>query len=176
MASEIAELRKRLGSSEVAERRQAAETLAQMGEEAAEAARELVNAAGDADEQVREWAVGALEALGPPAAGLTSGLVEQLANPRADAAYWAATLLGRLGGEAQAASGPLAKLVQQAGAAAVRQRSAWALGKIGEGIAGEVDGGTRAAVQASLSQAAEDGDAQLARQAREALKPWSAAS
>ena len=46
-------------------------------------------------------------------------------------AYWAATLLGRLGEEAAAAAGPLGQSLTQSFHASVRQRAAWALQRLG---------------------------------------------
>lgn len=175
MAGRVGELKVAVVSADVAERRRGAEGLAQLGEEAAQASVELVRAAGDADEQVREWAVGALEALGTPEAGQLSGLVEQLGNSRGDAAYWAATLLGRMGREASSALEELNRVLLQSPQMAVRQRCAWAIGKIGAEVAGNVDPQLRGAVEASLQQAAAAGDAQLARQAKEAWQQWSGA-
>ena len=61
-----------LGSADVALRRAAAEALS--GDGAADAVLPLVRACGDPDEQVRELANAALEALGPPPADVASQL------------------------------------------------------------------------------------------------------
>ena len=94
-----------LNSPEVAHRRQAAEQLALAPDAAA--AVSLVRACGDADEQVREWAVAALEQMGAPDAADAVALAELLAAEQGDVRYWSATLLGRLGEQAASAVGPL---------------------------------------------------------------------
>ncbi len=151
---------RRLTSPDVAERTEAAELLARAGAAAVAAALPLVTACGDEDEQVREWAVAALEDLGPPLAGslaALSGLVSA-ANPLV--AYWATTLLGRSGQDAASATTALATAVQSATDSAVRERAAWALGRIGPAAV---------AARGSLEQAAASGEQRLARLAAEAL-------
>jgi HEAT repeat protein len=151
---------RRLTSPDVAERTEAAELLARAGAAAVAAALPLVTACGDEDEQVREWAVAALEDLGPPPAGslaALSGLVSA-ANPLV--AYWATTLLGRSGQDAASATTALATAVQSAADSAVRERAAWALGRIGPAAV---------AARGSLEQAAASGEQRLARLAAEAL-------
>ena len=111
----------------------AAERLARLGEEAAAAATALTRAVGDSEESVREWAVAALEACGPPPASCRDDLIRLLDSPTLDVAYWAATLLGRLGRSAEAATTALAQSVSDSPHAAVRRRAAWALDKIRQG-------------------------------------------
>lgn len=159
-SSDVAPLVQRLKSPDVAERAEAAEQLSRAGAGAAAAAVPLVTACGDEDEQVREWAVAALEDLGPPPAGslaALSGLVSA-ANPLV--AYWATTLLGRSGQDAASATTALAAAVQSAADSAVRERAAWALGRIGPAAA---------AARGSLEHAAASGEQRLARLAAEAL-------
>jgi HEAT repeat protein len=148
-----------LNSSAAAERRHAAEQLALAPDAAA--AVSLVRACGDGDEQVREWAVAALEQMGVPDVADAVALAELLAAEPGDVRYWAATLLGRLEEQASGAVGPLIRTLDTDQAPAVRQRAAWALGRIG-----------RVAVPAreSLTRAAAGGDARLARLAKEALQ------
>lgn len=122
-----------LESSDVDRRAVAAERLALLGEGAAEAATALVRAAGDDEESVREWAVAALEACGPPPLASRDELIRLLESPSLDVAYWAATLLGRLGRAADAASKALSRCVADSPHAAVRRRAAWALQKISGG-------------------------------------------
>jgi HEAT repeat protein len=119
-----------LNSEDVAVRRRAAERLAQTAD-AACAAVPLVRSSGDADEQVREWAVAALENLGRPSPEDVASLAKLLQDPHRDVVYWAATLLGRLEGAAIKAAQPLAAIVAGPTDAVVRQRAAWALGRIG---------------------------------------------
>jgi HEAT repeat protein len=143
-----------LNAPRVEVRRRAAERLARHPEAGA-AAVSLVRACGDSDEQVREWAVAALEELGAPSPGDVAALVELITAACSDAAYWAATLLGRLGPPAVASVPQLARVLESEADAAVRQRAAWALGKIGPAAA--------AAVPALKKAAATESDPRLAR-------------
>jgi HEAT repeat protein len=148
-----------LASSAAADRRQAAEQLAIVPDAAA--AVSLVRACGDGDEQVREWAVAALEQMGVPDDADAVALAELLVAEQADVRYWAATLLGRLGEQASHSVEPLIHTLDTDQTPAVRQRAAWALGRMG-----------RVAVPAreSLTRAAAGGDVRLARLAKEALQ------
>jgi HEAT repeat protein len=148
-----------LNSAEVVQRRQAAEQLAANSDPAA--AVSLVRACGDSDEQVREWAVAALEELGVPDAADAAALAELLAAAQGDVRYWSATLLGRLGDRAAAAVGPLILAIDADAESAVRQRAAWAIGRMGR---------VAAPARESLTRAARGGDARLARLAEEALQ------
>lgn len=152
-------LGKQLASGTTAERADAAERLSHAGEEAAAAAVPLVQACGD--ESIREWAVAALEDLGPPPSGAIASLIELVSNADPLEAYWAVTLLGRSGQDAATAVAALTACVESSADLSVRQRAAWALGKIG-------DGATSA--RAALERAAGQGDERLARLAREALE------
>jgi HEAT repeat protein len=156
----ILDLATRLTAAEAAARLDAAERLARAGDAAAAVALPLVTACGDADEGVRDQAVAALEDLGAPPADAIPGLIEQAANPDPLVAYWAITLLGRSGETAAAAVKALAQQLGAASDSAVRQRAAWALGRIGP-----------AARQASeaLRTATTSNDPRLARLAEEAL-------
>lgn len=109
----------------------AAQELCYAGVDARPAAAALVLAAADENEEVREWATGALEELGPPEEEQAGRLAELLSRPEPDVAYWAATLLGRLGRGAAAEVPALTGALAGDGAAAVRERAAWALGRIG---------------------------------------------
>ncbi len=146
------------GSAE--QRLAAAERLAQFGPEARPAALVLVDACADPEEQVRHWAASALEDLGPPPDADVPGLAAALGSGNADVAYWAATLLGRLRERAAAAVVPLQTALESSPATTVRQRAAWALGKIGRSA--------RPATGA-LQQAAAADDPRLSRLARQAL-------
>lgn len=148
-----------LNSAEPGQRRQAAEQLSREPDIAA--AVSLVRACGDVDEQVREWAGSALEQMGAPDLADAGALQTLLAADQADVRYWSATLLGRLQGKAASAAGSLIHALDADPAPAVRQRAAWALGRMGRAAAAARD---------SLTQAASSGDARLARLAGEALK------
>lgn len=120
-----------LRNPDVATRRQAAEQLAQRGEQLSPVALRLVAATADADETVREWSVAALEHCGAPPAEDIAQLTGLLATTEELPAYWSATLLGRLEGRAASAVEPLMQTVQQHLSAAVRERAVWALGMLG---------------------------------------------
>ena len=102
-----------------------------MGAEAVAATIPLIRATGDASETVRENAVGVLEEIGTPDVGELNALRELVHAEQEDVAYWSTTLIGRLGEDAAAAVPDLAKAVAESPALQVRQRAAWALGKIG---------------------------------------------
>lgn len=157
---DVAQLVNDLNSAEVGTRRRAAEALAQSAniESAAVA---LVRAAGDADEEVMEWAHAALEGMGAPSAHDAMALAELLQDASATTGYWAATLLGRLEANAAAAVKPLADTLASATDTSVRQRCAWALGEIGPPA--------KAALPA-LTSAAAASDRRLVRLALEAME------
>ncbi|NDC53024.1 MAG: hypothetical protein EBZ74_01740 [Planctomycetia bacterium] len=150
----------RLTAADAATRADAAERLCRAGREAVAAAVPLVKACGDADEQVREWTVAALEDLGAPPPNTVADLVPLVSSDHALVAYWATTLLGRSGRDAAAATAALAGCLDAAPDRAVAERAAWALGRIGPAA-----GSARAA----LERAAAASDPRLARLAQEAL-------
>jgi HEAT repeat protein len=156
----VAGLARRLAAGEADERAAAAEALCHMGAEAAPAVLALVTACGDDDERVREWAVAALEEIGPPPAAAIPGLVVAAESTLPLAAYWAITLLGRAQEAAGAAVAVLADRVERAGDVAVRERAAWALGRIGPAAA---------EAREALKSAMEPTGSRLSRLAREAL-------
>ncbi len=172
--SELASLVIQLQDPQVDIRAAAAEQMSQMAEAARPAAVALVTACGD-QPSVSQWAAAALEELGPPPAAAAEALAELAASRQELVAYWAVTLLGRLGptpdwagsrasrAEASRADTLLAALVAALDASthlAVRQRAAWALGKIG--LRSE-------AVAAALQRAGGSSDPRLARLAAEAM-------
>ena len=156
---DVASLAARLESTNADERAAAAEKLCQTGESAATAAIPLVRACGDADERVREWAVAALEDLGPPPADAIATLATLATRSVPLAAYWAVTLLGRAGQAAANTAGVLADCLAS-GDTAVAQRAAWALGKLGPAAA---------VARERLHTAAQSADPRLASLASEAL-------
>lgn len=157
--AEVTRLVAQLSADDALRRAQAAEQLARLGDQVAGAATALVRAAGDANDQVRQWASAALEELGPPAVGQAASLTALLDHAHPDVAYWAATLLGRLATEARASVPKLAEVLLGKASAEVRARCAWALGKIG--IA---DGALEA-----LQQASANADPRVSRLARQAM-------
>jgi HEAT repeat protein len=158
---DAATLGKQLASTDAEQRAEAAELLSRAGEGAAAAAVPLVAACGDADERVREFAVAALEDLGPPLAADIPTLIKLVDSADPLAAYWAITLLGRSGKIAAEAVAVLVASVESSADLSVRQRAAWALGKIGPAAG---------AARGTLKRAAGQGDERLARLANEALQ------
>lgn len=161
MPEDISLLIAELSSPSPRQRAAAAEKLSRMGEQARGAVVPLVRLAGDEDEETREWAVAALEELGEPPPEDGPALVKLLEAPSADSGYWAATLLGRLGpvADGDAVSG-LAHALDNSPHLPVRERCAWALGKIGPAAS---------AAKGSLERARQMGNARLQRLAEQAL-------
>lgn len=157
---DIQQWRAALQSRDVAERAAAAESLCHAGQDAAPAILELVHASAD-DEAVSAWAVAALEELGPPPAELLEPLTNLASTSAAPAAYWAVTLLGRLGPAAIKSEQALAALLQDSQDAVVQERAAWALGAIGA---------KSAATIAALTRAAQSQTPRLARLAKASLE------
>jgi HEAT repeat protein len=149
-----------LQDKQVAVRAQAAEQLSRCGEEARNAAVDLVQACGD-DESVREWAVAALEELGPPPKDVVEKLRSLVAHTNELVAYWAVTLLGRSGSDAAAVAPAFVSVLEMSPHLAVRQRAAWALGQIGN---------CSPATVAALERATSGPDPRLARLAAQAIE------
>jgi len=160
MTTPIQNLVAMLESGSLAERRETAEKLAQMESDARAAAVPLVATCHTDDEQLREWATAALEGLGAPQASDVEKLAALLDRPTLDVAYWAATLLGRLQAEAAPAVPNLTEALTTHPETAVKERAAWALGKIGPAASSARD---------ALARAAEGSDRRLARLANQAL-------
>lgn len=130
MASDPAELAKRLAEPDDEIRQAAAQSLLELGPDAQPAAVALVAACADANEEVREAVIGALEAIGPPPTKDLAAIAKQASSDEADIAYWAVTLLGRAGAEAVTLEGPLVEALVSHGSQTVRERAAWALGRL----------------------------------------------
>ena len=160
MPDSLAQSIKDLTHADARRRLAAAENLCHQAEAAQPAALALAKAADDEDDDVREAVVAALEDLGPPPPEQLSELIPLLSEPSGDVAYWAATLLGRLGPAAAPAVAALTSTLGPAAALTVRQRAAWALGNIGPAAAAAVT---------ALEMAATHNDPRLARLARQAL-------
>lgn len=151
-----------LESADVARRRAAAEQLLRLGAGASEGGVALVRAVLDEDEEVRELVMGALEDLGAPPNSSREELIALSGHAEADVAYWAVTLLGRLGSEAEVAVPALISAMGPDRPRVVRQRAAWALGEIGPGA--------KSAVAVLQAASEETGDPRLARLAGQALE------
>jgi HEAT repeat protein len=150
-----------LTATDANDRAQAAEALARQGSQAREAAVALVRASGDRDSIVRDWAVAALEDLGPPLSRDVEALAALAANPDLNMAYWACTLLGRAKDQSAQAVQAVGEALAKHASIAVRERAAWALGQIGP--AGQ-------AALPALHQAAQSGEARLSRLAQQAIE------
>jgi HEAT repeat protein len=133
MAKDVDALAAALQSEHPAERVGAAEKIASLGESAADLALPLLNALADENESVREFAASALEDCGAPSNVDVDRLEQLLGSTNADIAYWAATLLGRLGDGAIQAVEALRTAAAEHGSNEVRKRATWALGKIATG-------------------------------------------
>ncbi len=96
----------------------------------AHAAVALVGAVADNSDEVRQWAAEALENLGPPAAVQLPDLLQYARSENDDQAYWAATLIGRVGTRSHSARAALSELAANHRSASVRQRAQWALKSI----------------------------------------------
>ena len=131
----ISELGERLASSDTTTRHQAAKLLSQNADAAVEVAVELVRFAGDPDRVVAEYCVATLEEMGPPAASQLDSLSTLAASDNTDVAYWAITLIGRAGVSAAEQVMLLGDIVASEADVAVRERAAWALGRIGPAAA-----------------------------------------
>lgn len=158
--SNVTVLAQQLQDKQVEVRTQAAEQLSRCGEEARSVAVDLVQACGD-EEPVREWAVAALEDLGPPREDSVEKLRGLVVHTNELVAYWAVTLLGRLGSNAGAVAPALVSVLESSPDLAVRQRAAWALGQIGNRCP---------ATAAALERAKNDADPRLARLAAQAIQ------
>lgn len=154
------ELIEQLASEDADRRADAAERICREGKSAAAAAVPLVQACGDSDERVREWAVAALEEIGPPPPGSIDRMMEFAGGGEPLSAYWATTLLGRSGKDAAKAVPVLANCIESSADPSVRQRAAWAIGKIGP---------SASSARAVLERATASDDPRLARLAAEAL-------
>ncbi len=150
----------KLKSTDVQEREAAAEALSRMGPDAAHAAIGLVHACADV-ELVQRWAVAALEELGPPPTDSIGELTKLASSSDSLAAFWAITLLGRAGNVAKSSQGELAIILTESKVTSVRERAAWALGKIHA---------TSPEAIAALKTAENSTDSRLSRLARLALR------
>jgi tRNA(Leu) C34 or U34 (ribose-2'-O)-methylase TrmL len=157
-SNEIDAWARSLSDPDVAVRRAAVAKLMRAGTDAQSAAVSLIQAVADSDEEVATQASEALENLGPPTAGAVEGLVALLTHDHSDCGYWAATLLGRLRADAASAVPALCSVIRSAADLSVRERAAWALGKIGIADQGAVE---------TLEQAMRGDSPRLTRLARE---------
>src|SRR5262245_50743003 len=131
-----ADLQARLQSPDLAVRRAAAEEFLKKN---GQAFRGLAPLAFlmllDPDEQVREAIVGWFEDCGRPNPEEAAQMISFLFSPTDDVVYWAITLLGRFGPDAKRGVGPLIMNLGESKAIAIREKAAWALGRIGPAAA-----------------------------------------
>lgn len=122
----------------------------------------LVTAAGDADDSVAMLAADCLERFGQPPKQVLPELLSLLGRSTdGEVAYWAVTLIGRLGPHAATATECLCGQLLDSPFLPVRERAAWALARIGPAAAS-------AAV--ALCRAADGGPPRLTRLAMQALE------
>lgn len=151
-----------LSSTNLQERIAAAEFAATHPQACRSWAVDLVIAAGDRSDSVAIAAAEALEMLGPPQVGQLAGLIDVAGkNSDGESAYWAVTLIGRLGPAAANATDALVKALTASPYLPVRERAAWALARIGTAAA---------SASAALRNAAENGPPRLRRLATQALE------
>lgn len=160
MPIDLRELIDALRNRPIVERIEAARGLSQAGADAASAALPLLEAAGDDDEELRQWASAALEELGPPQLADRDSLARRLSDANSDRAYWAATLLGRLESDAAPVLAQLETAARESPHLVVRQQAVWAIGRMGAAAA---------RAEETLRAAAKSPDRRLSRLASEAL-------
>ena len=148
-----------LRSPDLATRAAAAERLAQMGSDAADATIELLHACGD-EAEVCDWAVAALEELGPPPVEMIESIAPLVSSNAPITAYWALTLLGRSGPNANHCQDQVAATLTASADSSVQEKAAWCLGKVGA---------TSKSATAALAQAAKSTNVRLARLAKESM-------
>lgn len=132
MTASNAQWIEQLSSDEAAIRATAAEALCHLGEGARCAAVELIGVCDDQCESVREWAAASLEGMGAPEAGQSQALLEIATAASDDRAFWAITLLGRLGQQCcgTAVADCLRGLSKNHSSESVRRRAIWALERV----------------------------------------------
>ncbi len=127
----------RLAQGDLNSRIEAARQLAQVGTTPPAAAAELVRTLENPyEERLMQWVEAALENIATPPADQTEPLkqiVDRFLNESTypDAAFWAATMLGRIGRGAATAVPTLTALLGRTDHPNVQFKAAWALGKIG---------------------------------------------
>jgi HEAT repeat protein len=161
-----------LQSQQFSDRLGAAEYAAQHPEQCRHLAAALAAAAGDANDSVAMAAAEALEMLGAPPPALLPELLQLaqssisrphslIASADGETAYWAVTLIGRLGPVAAPATECLTQVLNTSIHLPVRERAAWAIARIGTAAA---------SATGALRQAAASGPPRLKRLATQALE------
>ncbi len=160
-SADISGWSRQLSDVDVTVRREAARQLVRAGSAASPAVLALIQAVGDADEEVATQCSESLENLGPPSADDLTDMIVLLNHENSDCGYWVATLVGRLGVLGSPAVSELSSAVRSHAALAVRERAAWALGKIGPAAQG---------ARETLEAASRCDSPRLARLAKESLE------
>ena len=157
-----------LAQGDLAARVNAARRLAQTATTPPDATAELVRALdGPFVEELFPWIEAALEKIEAPPVGQTdqlTAIIDRFLHHsiRPDAAYWAATMLGRIGRNAASAIPALIALLDRVDHPNIQFKAAWALGKIGPAA--------KPAVPHLARAAANSGHPRLATFARQALE------
>jgi HEAT repeat protein len=133
VSADIANVVERMSSTDAEVRLAAVEELTQSAEAAQPAAVPLLRACLDEDERICEAAGAALETIGAPQPEDLNEIAEWLDHSDPNVGYWAATFIGRLGSVAAPGVQALTAALSEQRHAIVRQRAAWALGRIGRG-------------------------------------------
>ena len=163
-----------LESPNVAERLQAAEYASRNPDQCCEWAVALTKAAGDSSDAIAMAAAEALEMLGAPPASMLMQLIglaktcvnvslpkKNGTNANSETAYWAVTLIGRLGPKAAPATDCLIEILNQSDYLPVRERATWAISRIGTAAS---------SASSALRHAAAEGPPRLKRLATQALE------
>jgi len=120
----------------------------------------------DPDEQTRHWACESLDRVVKPEVNELTDLIDTLRSTKdGEIEYWTATMIGRLGPSAAAATATLATVLLDSSCLAARERAAWAITQIGPAA--------RSALN-SLRQIGNDDPPRLRRLAESALASVSA--
>lgn len=91
----------------------------------------IARALTNEDEETRNWAIEALENMGPPPLEESDGIVDWTRQHSTLVACWGCKLIGRLEENANRYQQDLVRLVQSHDSLEVRQEAAAALGKLG---------------------------------------------
>lgn len=130
MLDDLSSLISQLHSNDSSIRASAAESICHLGADALPATIALVEACADKNSDVREWAVAALEDIGPPSTASIPHLTLMIGDTDPLVEYWVITLLGRCRENAMNAVPDLIASIDSKKDLAVRQRALWALCKI----------------------------------------------
>ncbi len=121
-----------------------------------------IKLAGHSDDEVRMWAAEALGMKVVPSPSEAIEIANCLAQPGdGEVAYWAATMLGRLGCDGIEGVAALIDCIEHSSFLPARERSAWALAQIGSGASQAIE---------TLRLAVDENLPRLSRLANEAIR------